>query len=70
MASSMYYVYIKDWLKVIPASQFLFIKAEEYFEDREEVMGDILPFLGLGRNCYLHYKYLQSFITQFSLKFK
>ncbi len=53
--ASLYYVYLSDWLSVYPRDQFLFIKSENYFNNRSETLREVFKFLGLeepDRNFY------------------
>ena len=53
---SMYDIYIEDWLNVFPREQFLFLRSEDYFNDRISVIREILQFLDIGNyicNIYI-----------------
>ncbi|KAK2146408.1 hypothetical protein LSH36_611g04012 [Paralvinella palmiformis] len=45
VTGSVYYVYLEDWLEVFPRKQFLFIRSEDYFQNRTAVLVEILRFL-------------------------
>ncbi|KAK2140175.1 hypothetical protein LSH36_1456g00002 [Paralvinella palmiformis] len=47
---SLYYVFIKEWLRVFPKEQFLFMKSEDYFNNRTAAVVEILDFLKLNKS--------------------
>ncbi|KAK2148311.1 hypothetical protein LSH36_503g04026 [Paralvinella palmiformis] len=50
--ASLYYIFIKNWLSVFPRDQFVFIKSEDYFNDRTFVIMEIIDFLQLSKLRY------------------
>ena len=45
-----YYVFIKEWLKVFPRQNFKFIRLEDYKSNEAQVLTDTIRFLGLGES--------------------
>ncbi|CAL1542196.1 unnamed protein product [Lymnaea stagnalis] len=43
-----YSVFMREWLQVFPKENFLLIKTEEYDEDSEATLKEVMAFLGLG----------------------
>ena len=44
----MYDVFVADWLAVFPRDQVLVIKAEEYFNNRSNILKEIFHFLDVS----------------------
>lgn len=55
---SIYHVFIKDWLDVFPREQFLFIRSEEYFNNRTAVIMEIVNFLEMSKSLYFLISYI------------
>ncbi len=44
----LYYIFLRDWLAVIPRPQLHVLSLEDYREDRESQLQDIARFLQIG----------------------
>ena len=44
---SLYALYIRDWLEIFPREQFLFIKSEDYYSSRSEILQEVFEFLNI-----------------------
>ena len=53
--SGIYVNVIKDWLKIFPRDQVMFIKSEDMFKDPEQEYLKVLDFLGLERITFKKY---------------
>ena len=47
---SIYYNYMKEWLKVFPLRQFLIVKSEDFLDNPVPILQDIEIFLNLQKN--------------------
>ena len=48
VTNSLYAVFISDWLRLFPREQFLFLRMEDYMEDRVPHIREIVSFLEFG----------------------
>ena len=51
---SMYYPFVKDWMKVFSREQFIVVRSEDFYANHTEVSNRIFSFLELGMITYGH----------------
>ena len=49
LRAGMYYTLLYDWFQVFPRSQFLIIKAEDYYSDMTATLSNVYSFLGVRK---------------------
>ena len=50
----LYSVFVRDWLKVFPRDQLMFIRVEDWHYECSIILPTVFAFLGLGEEIPLH----------------
>ena len=62
LRSSLYSIFITDWMSVFPKEHLYFIKLEEYAADRQKELSKIYSFLNIGESHCTIYRQIEKLL--------